>query len=185
METARLPGPESRLGMGSTQRRRREVATLFRSYYHRHFDGQPPAINWTWRPTSPSIFARVLREGIPSSVCHQSWSRGSVLSLVRCALRCGKRYCSLTADFLCRLGSAGDWLCCLKPILSSGRLRIARQAAMAKGVEKLCEGAWLEVGLGRPSWFMSGSGGCVREKVGEGRYRSRSARTGGQNTTPN
>lgn len=35
---------------------------------------------------------------------------------------------------------------------------------MAKGVEKLCEGAWLEVGLGRPGWFMSGSGGCVRKR---------------------
>lgn len=35
---------------------------------------------------------------------------------------------------------------------------------MAKGVENLCEGAWLEVGLWRPGWFMSGSGGWVRER---------------------
>lgn len=90
VETARLPGPESRLGMGSTQHRGCEVATLFRSYYHRHLDGQPPAINWTWRPTSPSKLARVLREGIPSSVCHRSWSGGSVVSLVRCDLTCRK-----------------------------------------------------------------------------------------------
>lgn len=53
---------------------------------------------------------------------------------------------------------------------------------MAKGVEKLCEGAWLEVGLGRPGWFMTGSGGWVKKKVGEGRYRSRSPESDGQNT---
>lgn len=52
----------------------------------------------------------------------------------------------------------------------------------AKGVEKLCEGAWLEGGpWGWPGWFMTGSG--LRErKVGEVSYRSRSARNGGQNT---
>ena len=38
--------------------------------------------------------------------------------------------------------------------------------------------------MGGQVWFMSGSGGCVREKVGEGRYRSRSARTGRAARTP-